>query len=107
MKKTFLSAVLTVLLLVPSASVVVAGHGGDSFAGGLAGGLVGGVVAGSMAKDGSGKRAEQKVDMLEMERNLERHTSSSLFSNMLLIFLVIMFMAVIALAVMVVRMKRK
>ncbi|MBU4269326.1 hypothetical protein KJ644_02300 [Candidatus Dependentiae bacterium] len=106
MKKTFLSAVLSALLVMPCVTVI-AGHGGDSFAGGLAGGLVGGVVAGSMAKDGSGKRAEQKVEMMQMERNIEKQTGNVMYTNMLLIFIVIMFLAVIALSIMVIRMKRK
>ncbi len=104
MKKTFLSTVLSALLVMPCVNVIA---GGDSFAGGLAGGLVGGVVAGAMTKDGSGKRAEQKVDMMQMERNIEKQTGNVMYTNMLLIFIVIMFLAVIALSIMVIRMKRK
>jgi len=114
MKKIILASILSVFMLLP-ASFVFAG-GGDSFAGGLAGGMVGGVVAGAMTKDRSGGRAESKVDQLQRERDQERlaqlkeelnKTKTDTNFNILLIFMGLMFIAIIFMAVMLLKMRKK
>lgn len=114
MKKLILASILSVLMLVP-ASFVIAG-GGDSFAGGLAGGMVGGVISGAMTKDNSGRRAESKVEQLQRERDQERlaqlkdevvRTKADTSFNLLLIFMGLMFVAIIFMAVMLIKMRKK
>ncbi len=125
MKKIILGAILC--LFMSSPFTLVAG-GGDSFAGGLAGGMVGGLVSGAMTKDRSGRRAEDKVGQLQREQDqekveqLRRKQDQEKYAqlkqelskskrdanyNMLLIIMAIMFFSIIALGVMVIKMKKR
>ena len=105
MKKIILASVLSLSLLSPAVSIYAGG--GDSFAGGLAGGMVGGIVAGSMSKDRSGRRAETKVDAMQREQQYDRYSRQRFSNNILIIFLAIMFFAVLVLGYIVINKKKK
>ncbi|MBD3273128.1 hypothetical protein GF385_02140 [Candidatus Dependentiae bacterium] len=104
MKKTLLAAVLSLSLLAPGVNVYAGS--GDSFAGGLAGGMVGGLVSGAMTRDRSGRRAEQKVDAMQREQQYDRYARQRMSFNILVIFLVIMFLAIFVLGYFLIK-KRK
>lgn len=105
MKKFILASVLSLSLLSPS--VAIYAGGGDSFAGGLAGGMVGGIVSGAMTKDRSGRRAETKVDAMQREQQYDRYRQQKMSSNILLIFLVLMFFAILVLGYLVLKKNKK
>lgn len=105
MKKIILASVLSLSLLAPSVGVFAGG--GDSFAGGMAGGMVGGLVSGAMTKDRSGRRAETKVDAMQREQQYDRYSRQRMSSNVLIIFLILMFFAILVLGYLVLKNKKK
>jgi hypothetical protein len=98
------------------------GGGGSSFAGGLAGGMVGGVVAGAMTKDSGpsrgeieAKRAQDQTQQLAREQEMQRYSmlqqqmstqGASTTTIVLIIALVILFIAILAMGMMMFRMKK-
>ncbi len=122
MKKFLLNLLLAFSLLSTFPMVQARRGGGSSFAGGLAGGMIGGVISGAMTKDsGSSRRAERKAERAEerterVERERERERVEGLrqelyrqkggFAMNILIFTVILlFLAIIGLAVMILKKK--
>ena len=117
MKKFLFGLIVVISLLFPG-SCIYAGRGGSSFAGGLAGGMIGGMVSGAMNRQSSksGRRAEEKVDRLERERQQERMVDlrdefrrqrSGFTMNVMFFAIILLFLAVIGLAVFILKGKRK